>query len=93
MVCKNSVLDSFAKFTRKHLCRSLLLKNIIGCIGIFVLHRCLNSIEAVNCFREKVRSQMFDWVLKTLLASLGCVRYLAISIIMATLASCDQVIF
>ena len=24
--CKNSVLDSFAKFTRKHLCGSLLLK-------------------------------------------------------------------
>ena len=27
LVCKNSVLDSFAKFTRKYLCRSLLLKN------------------------------------------------------------------
>ena len=30
VVCKNGVLDSFAKFTRKHLCRSFLLKNIIG---------------------------------------------------------------
>ena len=30
MVCKNSVLDSFATFTRKHLYRSLLFKNIIG---------------------------------------------------------------
>ena len=26
VVCKNGVFDSFAKFTRKHLCRSLLLK-------------------------------------------------------------------
>ena len=26
VVCKNGVLDSFAKFTRNHLCRSLLLK-------------------------------------------------------------------
>ena len=26
MFCKNGVLGSFAKFTRKHLCRSLLLK-------------------------------------------------------------------
>ena len=26
VVCKNGVLDSFAKFTRKHLCQSLLLK-------------------------------------------------------------------
>ena len=29
----------------------------------------------------------------TPLASLGCVSYLAISMIIATLASCDQVIF
>ena len=29
----------------------------------------------------------------TLLVSLGCVSYLAISIIIATLASCDQIIF
>ena len=36
---------------------------------------------------------MFDWVLTTLLASFGCVSYLAISMILATLASCDQVIF
>ena len=27
VVCKNDVLDNFAKFTRKYLCRSLLLKN------------------------------------------------------------------
>ena len=26
VVCKNGVLDIFAKFTRKHLCPSLLLK-------------------------------------------------------------------
>ena len=26
VVCKNGVVDSFAKFTRKHLCRSLFLK-------------------------------------------------------------------
>ena len=36
---------------------------------------------------------MFDWVLTTLLASFGCVSYLAISMILATLANCDQVIF
>ena len=36
---------------------------------------------------------MFDWVPNTPLASLGCVSYLAISMIIATLASCDQVIF
>ena len=27
VVCKNGVLDSFAKFRRKHVCRNLLLKN------------------------------------------------------------------
>ena len=26
VICKNGVPDSFAKFTRKHLCRSVLLK-------------------------------------------------------------------
>ena len=36
---------------------------------------------------------MFDWVQNTPLASLGCVSYLAISMIIAILASCDQVIF
>ena len=36
---------------------------------------------------------MFDWVLNTPLAFPGCVSYLAISMIIATLAGCDQVIF
>ena len=36
---------------------------------------------------------MFDWVLNTPLASRGCVSYLVMSMIMAKLASCDQVIF
>ena len=36
---------------------------------------------------------MFDWVLNNPLASLYCVSYLAISMIIATLASCDQIIF
>ena len=48
-------------------------------------------MENVNPFRKK--SWMFDWVLNTPLASLGCVSYLTVSIITATLASCDQVIF
>ena len=49
-------------------------------------------METVNSFRKKAPSQMFDWVLNTPLASLGCVSYLAISMVIATLASCDQVI-
>ena len=36
---------------------------------------------------------MSGWVLNTPLAALGFFSYLAISIIIATLASCDQVIF
>ena len=49
-------------------------------------------METVNSFCKKALSWMFDWVLNTPLASLGCVRYLAVSIITATLASCAQVV-
>ena len=36
---------------------------------------------------------MFNWVLDTPLALLCCVSYLALSMVMAALASCGQVIF
>ena len=36
---------------------------------------------------------MFDWVLNTHVAFLGCFSYRAMSVIIATSASCDQVIF
>ena len=46
-------------------------------------------METVNSFLWC----MFGWVLNTPLAALGFFSYLAISIIIAALASCDQVIF
>ena len=60
---------------------------------IFVLYYCLNSMAAVQNSSKTAPSWMFDLVLNTPLASLGCIGYLAISMIIATLASGDQVIF
>ena len=59
----------------------------------YVLYYCLNSMEAVTVFAKKLHHRCSSGVPNTPPASLECVSYLAISMIIATLASCDQVIF
>ena len=57
MFCKNGVLDSFAKFTRKHLCRSHLLKKwqVTGCLkrdsdpGVF-----LQIVQSLDTYFEEL---------------------------------------